>query len=433
MKLRYFTIFLTVLLLLALLCSCDQADASSDASDRPTTKPTEAPKQTEAVCLHEYGDWQTKTESTCTSDGIETRSCLLCKETLERVIPMREHTLKKTLYAPSCTDEGYIGCVCECGYSYRTDVVAPTGHTLSEEITAPTCDKQGYTKYSCKDCGYEYIGSFIAATGHTFTSERHLPTVLTPGYTTHTCECSFSYTDEYIFYSDILENAYCSGSEVLAKGIDVSRWNHDLDAYGNYIPLDWNAIKAQGVDFVIIKAGSTKSGIEPTFLMDYEGARAAGLEIGVYFYTYATTLDGIRADAEALLGYLEGKQFEYPIYLDLEDPALEALGKNYLSDMCEAFMVTLQENGYYAALYSNHNWLTYILDTSKMFSLYDVWYARYPLTEKPTWNEEKYGKQLGMWQYSESDTLDGFSYPFDMNYAYKDYSEIMKKWGLNGF
>ncbi len=471
MKFKCFVIFLATLLLLALLCSCERADVNSDENARPTEKPTDAPEQTEAVCLHEYSDWQTETEPTCTSDGLEARICLLCEERLERAIPMREHTLKKTLYAPDCTSEGYIECVCECGYSYRTDVVAPKGHTLSENITLPTCneqgyieyscsdcdysfrtdtlapkghtlsenitlptcDEQGYTEYDCSDCDYSYIGSFVAAKGHSFTHERSLPTILTPGYTTHTCECSFSYTDEYIFYSDILENAYCSNTEVLAKGIDVSRWNHEQDENGNYLPLDWNAIKAQGVDFVIIKAGSTKSGIEPTFDMDYEGARAAGLEIGVYYYTYATTIEGIRADAEALMTYLDGKKFEYPIYLDLEEPTLEALGKNYLSDMCEAFVVTLQENGYYAALYSNHNWLTYILDSAKIFSLYDVWYARYPLSEKPTWNEEKYGKQLGMWQYSESGTLEGFSCPFDMNYAYKDYSEIMKKWGFNGF
>ena len=430
MKLRYFTIFLTALLLLALLCSCELADALGDESARPTEKPTEA---TEAVCLHKYSEWQTETAPTCTSDGLEARSCLSCGERIERAIPATDHNPKKTLYAPNCTSEGYIECVCECGYSYRTDIVVPTGHTLSEEITAPTCEERGYTKYSCEDYDYEYIGSFVAASGHSFTSERSLPTILTPGYTTHTCECSFSYTDEYIFYSDILENAYCSNSEVLAKGIDVSRWNHEIGRNDEYLPLDWSAIKAQGVDFVILKAGSTKSGIEPTFLMDYEGARAAGLEIGVYYYTYATTIEGIRADAEALMTYLEGKKFEYPIYLDLEDASLEALGKNYLSDMCEAFIVTLQENGYYAALYSNHNWLTYILDSAKMFSLYDVWYARYPLTDKPTWNEEKYGKQLGMWQYSESGTLDGFSCYFDMNYAYKDYFEIMKKWGLNGF
>ena len=73
------------------------------------------------------------------------------------------------------------------------------------------------------------------------------------------------------------------------------------------------------------------------------------------------------------------------------------------------------------------------LDGAKVFSLYDVWYARYPLSEKPTWNEQKYGKQLGMWQYSEEGKIDGISGNFDLNYAYKDYKEIMIKWGLNGF
>ena len=222
-------------------------------------------------------------------------------------------------------------------------------------------------------------------------------------------------------------------SEIVANGIDVSRWNHGTDAEGNYLPLDWAKIKASGVDFVILKAGSTKSGLEPTFMMDYEGARAAGLEIGVYFYTYATTLEGIEKDARDLLSYLEGKKFEYPIYLDLEDSSLEDLGKNYLSDMCECFITTLQSEGYYAALYSNHNWLTYILDGAKIFTLYDVWYARYPLSEKPTWNEQKYGKQLGMWQYSEEGKIAGVSGTFDLNYAYRNYKEIMIKWGLNGF
>ncbi|MBQ2384911.1 MAG: hypothetical protein II292_01755 [Clostridia bacterium] len=124
MKLRYFTIFLTALLLLALLCSCEQADALGDESARQTEKPTEA---TEAVCLHKYSEWQTLNEPSCTYDGIEIRRCLSCDEILERAIPATDHNPKKTLYAPDCTSEGYIECVCECGYSYRTDIVAPTG------------------------------------------------------------------------------------------------------------------------------------------------------------------------------------------------------------------------------------------------------------------------------------------------------------------
>jgi GH25 family lysozyme M1 (1,4-beta-N-acetylmuramidase) len=168
-------------------------------------------------------------------------------------------------------------------------------------------------------------------------------------------------------------------------------------------------------------------------MMDYEGARAAGLEVGAYFYTYSTTIEGIEKDALDLLSYIKGKKFEYPIYLDLEDPSLSSLGKNNLSAMCEVFLCTLQENGYYAGLYTNHTWLTTILDTARMVTLFDIWYARYPLSEKPTWNEEKYGKQLGMWQYTESGEIDGLEGSFDLNYAYKDYKEIMQKWRLNGF
>ena len=117
----------------------------------------------------------------------------------------------------------------------------------------------------------------------------------------------------------------------------------------------------------------------------------------------------------------------------MEENSQMSLGKNLLGEMCAEFISILQSEGYYAGLYSNHNWLTYILDGAKIFTLYDVWYARYPLTEKPTWNEQKYGKQLGMWQYSEEGKIDGFDCSFDLNYAYKNYKEIMIKWGLNGF
>ena len=95
--------------------------------------------------------------------------------------------------------------------------------------------------------------------------------------------------------------------------------------------------------------------------------------------------------------------------------------------------IYMQENGYYAGLYTNHTWLTTILDTARMVTLFDLWYARYPGTSVPTWNEEKYGKQLGMWQYSESGTINGLDGFFDFNYAYKRYADLMKKWGLNGF
>ena len=93
----------------------------------------------------------------------------------------------------------------------------------------------------------------------------------------------------------------------------------------------------------------------------------------------------------------------------------------------------MQKNGYYSALYTNNNWLKNILDTSRILSLFDIWYARYPLTDAPVWNEEKYGKQLSMWQYTQSGEIAGIDGYFDMNFCYRDYINIMKKWKLNGF
>ncbi|MBE6593818.1 MAG: hypothetical protein E7642_07495 [Ruminococcaceae bacterium] len=372
---------------------------------------------------------------TCTSVGKTLHVCLDCGETYEtEITPPREHSLKGISIKPLCNAEGYTLNYCECGYSFRSDTVAPVPHEFSKSVTAPTCEDQGYTKYTCSICGYSYQCEYVSPLGHSFSSSTVLPTATSAGYTHYVCPCSYEYKGNYVYYSDILEDAYTDNTDVLARGIDVSRWNHQIDAAsGEYLPIDWQAVRAAGKDFVILKAGSTKSGIEPTFEMDYAGARAAGLEIGVYFYTYSTTVAGIAKDAEMLMLWLEGKQFEYPIYLDLEDSSLASLGKNHLSLMCETFLCKLQENGYYAGLYTNHTWLTTILDTPRIVTLFDLWYARYPGTSVPTWNEEKYGKQLGMWQYSESGSIAGIDGDFDMNYAYKHYGELMKKWGLNGF
>ena len=372
---------------------------------------------------------------TCTSGGKTLHVCLDCDAIFESdYLPASEHSLKSICVTPTCVSGGYTLKYCECGYSFRADSTPPTPHELSKIIQEPTCEKQGYTEYSCINCDYSYTCEYVAPIGHSFSESAVLPTAVSAGYTHYTCHCSYEYKGNYVYYSDILEDAYTDNVDVLARGIDVSRWNHQIDVVsGEYLPLDWQTIRASGIDFVILKAGSTKSGIEPTFEMDYAGARAAGLEIGVYFYTYSTTVAGIEKDADMLMLWLEGKQFEYPIYLDLEDPSLSSLGKNHLSLMCETFLCKLQQNGYYAGLYTNHTWLTTILDTARMVTLFDLWYARYPGTSVPTWNEEKYGKQLGMWQYSESGSIAGIDGDFDMNYAYKHYGEIMKKWGLNGY
>ena len=442
---------LCLVILSALLFACDTASGGDTQKETPHT--------------HVFGEWKTEKEATCSTEGLMSRKCEECGKTEERKLQTVAHSLTMSVIAPTCESQGYTAYVCKCGYShlsdyteplghkfketvyppdcteqghthyacelcdyeFDSDFVKPTGHTLSSEVTAPTCTDEGYTAYSCDVCDYGFNSDFVKPLGHRYTEQRVYPTATKSGYTTFTCECKHTYTVE-VFYSDIMTS---SGEQVLYKGIDVSKWNHQMQG-NTYLPLDWNAIKAAGIDFVIIKVGG-KNGIEPTFEMDYEGARAAGLKVGAYIYTYSTTVAGALTDAENVLEWIKGKQFEYPIYLDMEDSSQESLDKDLLSDMCLAFIEKLQENGYYAALYTNYNWLTYIYDTDTILSLFDIWYARYSGTGDPAWDEESYGKPLGMWQYTDSGTIEGCPGSFDMNYAYKDYEKLMKEWKLNGF
>ncbi len=457
------SIIFTGIFLISALASC------SDGTDKPTI--------TEHV--HTFGDWQTVTEASCEADGKLARSCSVCKYEEITKIQKTGHKFVQSVKAPSCesqgyteyacacgysyksdykpstghktvakaveptcTEEGYTVNTCSCGYSFKSDFKAPLPHDTVETINAPTCTEEGSHTYDCKNCDFSYTVNDIPPTGHTYEETTYRPTAVSAGYTHYTCSCGYSYDGDYVFYSEILEYAYTENTEVLAKGIDVSKWEHETDEEGNYLPLvDWAAIKAAGYDFVILKAGSTQrgdvGGKDPVFEMDYRDAKEAGLEVGAYFYTYAMTVEEVLKDAELCMSWLKDKQFEYPIYFDLEDPELENLGKNHLTDMCVAFICALQEEGYYSGLYVNNNWLRNILDEPRILTLFDIWYARYPSlsdSETPEWDTGKYGKQLGMWQYTEEGIIDGFvNTLFDLNYSYKNYKEIMKKWGLNGF
>ena len=372
---------------------------------------------------------------TCESEGKTLHSCNDCSYSfVTDPTPKTSHNYQARTIPPTCTSEGYVLYFCTCGDFYKGEAIPALEHSFTEKSVAATCSSGGYTEHVCSDCEYSFKDSETAASSHAYTATTYLPTALEVGYTEYVCSCTSSYKDSFISYSEILSSPYIESSTVLARGIDVSRWNHQIDsASGEYLPLDWQKIKNAGFDFVIIKAGSTRTGKEPTFEMDYSGARSAGLEVGAYFYTYSSTVSEISSDVNSLLSYLSGKIFEYPIYFDLEDPSLASLGKSELTKLCEAFICSMQKNGYYAALYTNNNWLQNMLDTSRILSLFDIWYARYPLTETPVWNEEKYGKQLSMWQYTQTGEINGIEGYFDMNLCYRNYSEIMKKWGLNGF
>jgi GH25 family lysozyme M1 (1,4-beta-N-acetylmuramidase) len=338
--------------------------------------------------------------------------------------------------------------------AYDADYVEPNGHVLTEIKIDATCIMGGHTHFSCEICEYEGNRNFTE-----FDENNHVKSVsVSNNYPTiMQAEEPVNFTclgcgrDYGVTYADIYSGAYVSNTEVLKRGIDTSKWNHvGYQPNGELNPLDWEALKTAGVEFVILKAGST-NGIDPTFEMDYAGAKAAGLEVGAYFYSYALTAQEALAEAELMLTWLEGKQFELPIYFDLENPTQENLDQSLLMEMCTAFIGRLQSAGYFAALYTNTAWLYGRLDTEWVKTNLDVWYARY--TKDSTaengslpWTEEdipwKDGfesstvepdKRYGVWQYTQIGQIDGFTGPFDLNYSFKDYKSLMEQWGLNGF
>lgn len=385
--------------------------------------------------------------ATCDQEGKTQHTCLDCgHEFVTDVVAPLGHTLKSTVFAPTCDRQGYTTYFCDCGYTFSADHTPPLGHALSESVTEATCEREGISQQSCENCDYEFTVSLSAPLGHEYAVSTVPVTCTHSGYSDYLCTvCAYAYRD-YVHYSDLVPHAYVEEDEVLARGLDVSKYNHKTDASGSYLPLDWEAIRAAGFDYVILKIGSSYSGFEPTFDMDYAGARAAGLDIGVYFFTYANSVEENEADADHVIEWLGGRPLEYPIYFDIEDDSFDDNPRDQIApdipdrdtvtDFCLAFIDRIFEHGYYGALYCNYDWLTNRLDTERVLSSFDVWFARYPSTESkphddlPVWS---YGDRFCMWQYTSRGTLEGFDgIYFDYNHCYKDFPSLIRKYGLSG-
>lgn len=197
------------------------------------------------------------------------------------------------------------------------------------------------------------------------------------------------------------------------KGIDVSKWQ------GN---IDWSKID---VNFVIIRAGVSLDK-DTKFEANYAGCKKYKIPCGAYFYSYATTVAEAEKEAKTFLKTIAGKQFEYPVYFDIEDKSQMNLPKKLLTDICIAWCDIVEKAGYYVGIYSNPDWFINRLDTDKL-KAYDKWLAHW--ASKPMWGNE-FG---GLWQYSCQGRVDGIATDVDLNESYRDYPSIIKKAKLNGY
>ena len=204
--------------------------------------------------------------------------------------------------------------------------------------------------------------------------------------------------------------------EIKAKGIDVSY------AQGK---IDWEKVKADGVDFAIIRAGYGQyaSQEDSCFKRNVQCAAEAGVPFGLYWYSYAKTPADAEKEAEVFLGVIKGLKPEYPVVLDIEDNSQANLPGKTLNGIVKAFCGKMEAAGYYAAVYSNLSWLkTKLGDIGE----YDVWLAQW--VAEPT-----YAKPFGMWQYTAKGKVAGIAGAVDRDYAYKDYPAMIRAAGLNGF
>ena len=202
----------------------------------------------------------------------------------------------------------------------------------------------------------------------------------------------------------------------LLKGIDVS--------YAQGV-IDWEKVKASGlVDFAILRAGYGKetSQIDDQFSRNYTACKQLGIPVGVYWYSYATTVAEAEQEANVCLQTIQGKQFEYPVAFDIEEarclPQADALSTT--------FCTALENAGYYTAIYTFKSALESNFSAA-VKNRYDIFLSHIGV------QQTDYAGSYGLWQYSWTGCIPGISGDVDLDYAYKDYPTMIQNAGLNGF
>ena len=203
------------------------------------------------------------------------------------------------------------------------------------------------------------------------------------------------------------EDGSLDGGNVM--GIDISKHNGTVD---------WNAVKNAGVEFVILRCGyrGSVSGVlveDEKFRTNIKGATAAGLKVGIYFFSQAVNEMEAVEEASLTLSLIKGHKISYPVYIDVEaaNGRADGLSAAERTKVVKAFCETVRDSGYTAGVYSNKNWFAEKMDTGA-FGNYRIWLAQY--TESPT-----YTGRYEMWQYSSRGTIPGIKGDVDLNICYQ--------------
>lgn len=210
---------------------------------------------------------------------------------------------------------------------------------------------------------------------------------------------------------------------------DDTRWSYvvdgqvksrlGIDVSENQGDIDWQQVADDGIDFAMIRLGrrgTTQGGvfIDYNFWDNLEGARAAGIDCGVYFFSQANTVEEAREEAEFVLKHLNGTPLEYPVAFDSEEVAAgigksrtSGLTRDEMSAIAEAFCERIEAAGYTTMVYGNAQDLSRFRRSS--LEQRQLWWAEYgspsPLAKI----------DIVMWQYTNNGSVAGISTNVDMN------------------
>ncbi len=208
-------------------------------------------------------------------------------------------------------------------------------------------------------------------------------------------------------------------------GIDVSKWQGDFD---------FNAAKKEGVSFAILKGGGGDDGLykDGKFEQNYSAAKKLNIPVGAYWFSRALSVNDTIFEAEYFFNnILKGKQFELPIFIDIEHSDMLSLGKKTLTEIIKKWCSYLEEKKCFVGIYSTvYAFSAYMNDNE--LSDYTHWVAQW--AEDCTYQNKKI---LGLWQFGgetnliRKNTVAGIV--CDQNYMYFDYPKLIKEKGFNGF
>lgn len=207
--------------------------------------------------------------------------------------------------------------------------------------------------------------------------------------------------------------------------IDVSRYQG---------AIDWAQVAAAGYKGAMLKTVSTNHKlskradglyIDPTFEDNYRNAKAAGLDVGVYYYTYATNKDMVNTELSLLRQAVYGKELTLPVAVDVEDNKLGKLNKQSLTDLTAYALHEVEQLGFYAQLYTYTSFAkAHLFVGGEDLHPYDVWLADYTgKTPNVTFNYNAH-------QHTSKGAVPGISGNVDLNVTTLNYPRIIRKKGL---